>query len=426
VEHFRTRGADARLSSAADGEGTVAENAKKLSEEIQNLADTLGTDENGDQRKIVLIGHSKGGVDACAVLSLYEHRLKDLVLGVVTVQTPYGGSPVASDLVATDALKTVTGKALEILLRAPEPNAGGRLVQPLLDVTYEARMRFLEHHPLPSRFPVVSFSTVTNAPSSLVSLSASYLRNRYDGLASDGVVAREDAEVPGCVAVRWDAEQDHADGAYPRAMSDARYERYLTGMDCGFAGSDLAEASPEGSTEQGFSREGARGDEKGVFEPLPSETSQNENEMVPSFEARALALRNRDAQKRDDARRRSSGTRFSGDFDIAKFAEEFKRIFNGDFDSDEKRSDWIDPTRPPIHLKGEASASPDDEDASDVSQTSSAPTPGAGTLLVRAYLALNAAAPDRLGASATQGEFYEALASLLLERANEMDAENEW
>ena len=47
----------------------------------------------------------------------------------------------------------------------------------------------------------------------------------------------------------------------------------------------------------------------------------------------------------------------------------------------------------------------------------SAPPPGAGALLVRAYLALNAAVPERLGRTADQGAIHEALASLLMERA---------
>ena len=45
------------------------------------------------------------------------------------------------------------------------------------------------------------------------------------------------------------------------------------------------------------------------------------------------------------------------------------------------------------------------------------PPPGAGELLVRAYLALNAVDPERLGSTADQGEIHEALASLLMERA---------
>jgi hypothetical protein len=93
VEHFRARGATARLSSSARGDATTKANADALCAEILAFADDLGADTVGNQRRVVLVGHSKGGVDACAALALHEHRLKDIVLGVITVQSPYGGSP---------------------------------------------------------------------------------------------------------------------------------------------------------------------------------------------------------------------------------------------------------------------------------------------------------------------------------------------
>ena len=225
VEHFRRRGAVARLSAAARGAGTTAANASALCDEILAFADELGADGAGNQRRVVLVGHSKGGVDACAALALYEHRLADVVLGVITVQSPYGGSPIASDLTANETLRGVTTRALETLLRAPRGEGARTLLPPLLDVTYENRMSFLEHHPLPDRFPCVSFHTRTSSNNSVLALVAAYARNTY-GEENDGLVCRVDAEVPGCVAVRWKAEFDHADGAYPRAMSDARYEAY--------------------------------------------------------------------------------------------------------------------------------------------------------------------------------------------------------
>jgi hypothetical protein len=46
----------------------------------------------------LLLGHSKGGVDAAAALSLYWPDLKDKVAGLVLAQSPYGGTPIASDL----------------------------------------------------------------------------------------------------------------------------------------------------------------------------------------------------------------------------------------------------------------------------------------------------------------------------------------
>ena len=47
---------------------------------------------------MLLLGHSKGGVDSAAALSLYWPQLKDKVAGLVLAQSPYGGSPVASDI----------------------------------------------------------------------------------------------------------------------------------------------------------------------------------------------------------------------------------------------------------------------------------------------------------------------------------------
>ena len=140
------------------------------------------------------------------------------MLGVITVQSPYGGSPIASDLTANETLRGVTTRALETLLRAPRGEGARTLLPPLLDVTYENRMSFLEHHPLPDRFPCVSFHTRTSSNNSVLALVAAYARNTY-GEENDVLVCRVDAEVPGQPPFDG-AEFDHADGAYPR-RSDA-------------------------------------------------------------------------------------------------------------------------------------------------------------------------------------------------------------
>ncbi len=55
-------------------------------------------------KKVVLIGHSKGGLDCAAALSLHPD-LKNLVAGLVTLQSPFGGSPIAADLLADESLR---------------------------------------------------------------------------------------------------------------------------------------------------------------------------------------------------------------------------------------------------------------------------------------------------------------------------------
>lgn len=52
----------------------------------------------GSGKRVMLLGHSKGGVDASAALSKYWPELKDKVAGLAFVQSPYGGTPVASDI----------------------------------------------------------------------------------------------------------------------------------------------------------------------------------------------------------------------------------------------------------------------------------------------------------------------------------------
>ena len=67
---------------------------------------------------MLLLGHSKGGVDAAAALSLYWPQLKDKVAGLALAQSPYGGSPVASDILREGQLGDYVSlrKIMEILI----------------------------------------------------------------------------------------------------------------------------------------------------------------------------------------------------------------------------------------------------------------------------------------------------------------------
>lgn len=66
----------------------------------------------------MLLGHSKGGVDAAAALSLYWSDLKDKVAGLALAQSPYGGSPIASDILREGQLGDYVNlrKLMEILI----------------------------------------------------------------------------------------------------------------------------------------------------------------------------------------------------------------------------------------------------------------------------------------------------------------------
>ena len=95
------------------------------------------------------MGHSKGGIDSAAALAMHA-SLRPLVAGIVFVQTPYGGSPVATDLMEGDGIEFELLRAfvldfLASILRT-KADAG-------VDLTYSERRAFLERFPLDPQDP---------------------------------------------------------------------------------------------------------------------------------------------------------------------------------------------------------------------------------------------------------------------------------
>uniref|UniRef100_A0ACD6A106 Uncharacterized protein n=2 Tax=Avena sativa TaxID=4498 RepID=A0ACD6A106_AVESA len=213
-------------------ESSVSKNAREIKEYIEEIY-------WGSRKRVLLLGHSKGGVDSAAALSLYWPQLKDKVAGLVLAQSPYGGSPVASDILREGQLGdyVMLRQLMEILVSKVLKGD----LQALEDLTYEKRKEFLSQHPLPPEVPIVSFHTEASiTPSVLTALShvahvelpvaatgnparipvvmplsaalaacSQLLVARY-GEKSDGLVTRKDAEVPGSVAVRPERKLDHA------------------------------------------------------------------------------------------------------------------------------------------------------------------------------------------------------------------------
>jgi len=92
-------------------QSSVSKNAREIKEYIEEIY-------WGSRKRVLLLGHSKGGVDSAAVLSLYWPQLKDKVAGLVLAQSPYGGSPVASDVLREGQLGDYVRlrKIMEILV----------------------------------------------------------------------------------------------------------------------------------------------------------------------------------------------------------------------------------------------------------------------------------------------------------------------
>ncbi|XP_076934792.1 uncharacterized protein LOC143601208 [Bidens hawaiensis] len=72
-------------------EASVERNAREIKEYIEEF-------HWGSKKRVFLLGHSKGGIDAAAALSMYWPDLRDKVTGLALAQSPYGGSPIASDI----------------------------------------------------------------------------------------------------------------------------------------------------------------------------------------------------------------------------------------------------------------------------------------------------------------------------------------
>lgn len=212
-------------------EASVEKNAREIKEYIEELY-------WGSGKRVLLLGHSKGGVDTAAALSMYWPDLKDKVAGLALAQSPYGGSPIASDILREGQLGDYfqLRKLTEILICKVIKGD----MQALEDLTYERRKEFLRKHQLPKDLPVVSFHTEAGlAPAVLATFShvahaelplaagqpaklpvvmplaaamaacAQLLQARY-GEKSDGLVTCRDAEVPGSVVVRPKLKLDHA------------------------------------------------------------------------------------------------------------------------------------------------------------------------------------------------------------------------
>lgn len=71
----------------------------------------------GSGKPVMLLGHSKGGIDAAAALSIYWPDLKDKVAGLALVQSPYGGTPIASDILREGQIgDKETRRIMELLI----------------------------------------------------------------------------------------------------------------------------------------------------------------------------------------------------------------------------------------------------------------------------------------------------------------------
>ncbi|CAN6541012.1 unnamed protein product [Malus baccata var. baccata] len=190
---------------------SVAHNAWELKQYIEELY-------WGSDKRVMLLGHSKGGVDATAALSIYWCDLKDKVAALALVQSPFGGTPLASgSLREGQVADNETRQIMELLICKLIKGD----IRALEDLTYEKRKEFHHDAQTPAEpIPLISFHSVASiAPGVLATmthiahaelpwLSLPNFGNKESD-KSDGLVTCLDAEVPGSVVVRPERKLDH-------------------------------------------------------------------------------------------------------------------------------------------------------------------------------------------------------------------------
>jgi pimeloyl-ACP methyl ester carboxylesterase len=170
----------------------VEHNAKVVADTVKKYA--------AEGKKVVLIGHSMGGLDASAAIAMYP-EIKNDVRALVTIQSPYGGSPMAHDFLEIPGLKAIGGAVIQDVF-------GGQ-VECATDLTYASRQAFLEKYPMPAGIPTVCMASSKLSPLSPFFSTAEYMKARY-GLDTDGMVSAKDAFIPGAQTVTLSG-LDHGD-----------------------------------------------------------------------------------------------------------------------------------------------------------------------------------------------------------------------
>lgn len=183
IAYLRGRGLDCRLVDI-ESETSIYANARKVIKEIEQAPG-----------KVLVIGHSKGGLDTLEAL-LKRPDLRRKVHAVIAVQSPFFGSPVADLMLSGPALSIPSSLLLDML-------GGSKQSLQNLSVKYRRgyhREKEAEIRKLTAQVPFYSYST-WKEDSVLPYLDTVFegFRDYMEGLglANDGLVPAESAVLPG-------------------------------------------------------------------------------------------------------------------------------------------------------------------------------------------------------------------------------------
>jgi len=164
-----------------------------------------------DGRMAVVLGHSKGGVDLAAALSMYP-ELRARVRAVVTLQAPWLGTPIG-DLVQDKAVLSWANRF--IVEGAFQGEAGA-----LTGLGTRARAAFVAQHPWPEDIPAVCLATSLRSWSTLLKVPDALLADSHG--PTDGMVPVANAVLPGADAV-FLRDVDHGGPVLPRPLGNCAH-----------------------------------------------------------------------------------------------------------------------------------------------------------------------------------------------------------
>ena len=198
IKPFHDQGILSLIIEEAHTFSSIYDNAVKIKKKIENLLQK----EQNKNKKIIFIGHSKGGVDCISTLSIYPELL-DSIAGCICIQSPYAGCYFAKNLVHCKAIYGIEAMG---------------------DLNYEIRKNFLQQHPFHVKtcgFPVICVVSEMLRPSGFLSSNIKELLEF--NINSDGLIIPDDAIIPDSTVVKL----KNIDHAFP-VFSRFRLSAHLT------------------------------------------------------------------------------------------------------------------------------------------------------------------------------------------------------
>lgn len=156
-----------------ESEGPIPNNSKIIVQKIKN-----------SDKPVILIGHSKGAVDMLdAILNMDKEYLKEKVMGLISIQAPFYGTPWTDDICNNRVIKFITNIILKL---------DGGTVECLCSVTPKRRSVYMKKNikkiaSLAKIIPIINFGSWIDRDT-LNMMMYTHRKMLNMGLQNDGLV----------------------------------------------------------------------------------------------------------------------------------------------------------------------------------------------------------------------------------------------